>query len=264
MTVASPTVAEKRMDGECPADLVDRILVGEKLGKEVPVPDWVMGALADYRVQVLDPKYPCYFGTVAERQGDIFYSYVDGGDLSHLPATLRTFSALAAEADRDRRTTLAVFVEPRDYPHHQAAAEHFWEILQYIVNHDTEKWPEGQPLDPEDPMWAFSCGGESFFAFAASPTYSKRKSRNIGSGLALFFQPKHVFQGIEGHTKAGALARKKIRARLKSWDGIEPHPELKDYGDSECREWKQAFLPDDERPVSGECPLKMHAVAKRS
>lgn len=101
--------------------------------------------------------------------------------------------------------------------------------------------------------------------FASTPAYRRRGSRNMGNSLVLLFQPRRVFDGIEGGTPAGTRAREIIRARMEAWDGMEAHPDMGSYGDPSSHEWKQYFLPDDNAPVTGRCPFHAatdHAAAE--
>src|SRR3954462_14935728 len=40
------------------------------------VPEWVRAAHRQYREVILDPRFPCYFGTKAEAQGHMRFAYV--------------------------------------------------------------------------------------------------------------------------------------------------------------------------------------------
>jgi uncharacterized protein len=72
-----------------------RIVFGGQTGVDKP-PAWFVSSYSLFRSQVLDSNYPCFFGTQAERSGEMFYSFVPGCDIAHLPATMSTFLAEAA------------------------------------------------------------------------------------------------------------------------------------------------------------------------
>ena len=95
------------------------------------------------------------------------------------------------------------------------------------------------------------------FVFAAAPSYAHRTSRNVGPGLVLLFQPRNVFDGIEGGTPRGMAARQIIRSRLNRWDTVPVHPDLGDYGDPSNSEWRQYFIPDGHRRLAEKCPLQI-------
>jgi len=242
-------------------DWRERIIFGEKMGVEAP-PAWLREAYETFREIVLHPGYPCHFGTIAERQGDLYYAFVEGGrDLSHLPATLERF-ARASRARPGRRNNLAVFFAPEPAPlSHEEHQAFFWETLQYLHDHDPQEERNGEHLDPDDPLWAFPFAGDRFFVVGAAPSYAARRSRNLGTGMVMLFQPRDVFDDAVSGKPLGHAARQFVRDRLLRWDGIAPHPELGVYGDPATREWKQYFLPDDARPVEGVCPFHAHGKA---
>ena len=79
--------------------------------------------------------------------------------------------------------------------------------------------------------------------------------------MLITFQPRWVFEGLEGHTRRGRSARELIRRRLATYDDVPAHPSLGDYGAPDTREWRQYFLPDAEESPSGRCPF--HAAPGR-
>ena len=98
------------------------------------------------------------------------------------------------------------------------------------------------------------------FVFAAAPSYARRASRNVGPGLVLLFQPRNVFEGIEGGTPRGMAARQIIRTRLGQWDTMPLHPDMGDYGDPSNHEWRQYFIPDDQGRLHEKCPLQIRGA----
>ena len=233
---------------------LERLLRG---GRQEPpcLPEWLLDDYITFRKNVLDQAYPCYFGTIAERKGDLYYAFVEGLDLKDLPAILRQFIAVSAETPK-ARNNLAVFFGPeREKLDHQGYYRKFWEVLSYLHACDSEPWPAETPTDSDDPYWEFTFGGSGFFVFAAAPSYRLRRSRHLGDGMVLLFQPRDAFSGIEGNTEEGRFARDKVRERLRQWDQVAPHPELGWLGDPDNREWKQYFLADDQSPAPGRCPM---------
>src|SRR5256885_12200743 len=105
-----------------------RTIVGTSIGDDRP-PAWLTDAYATFRTNVLDEMYPCYFGSQAERNGALYYSYVSGTQIDHLPTTLQTFLGVCANISRDKNN-LVVFFEPDASPathsEHRAA---FWNTL---------------------------------------------------------------------------------------------------------------------------------------
>ncbi|QIN84428.1 cupin domain-containing protein [Rubrobacter tropicus] len=239
------------------------LLTGQDVsGADGMVPRWLVREYGRFRDRLLDPEYPCYFGTSAEKRGELRYGYVEGDDVGHVPALLREFLALS-KANPQVRHALALFFEPeRARRPLSFYEERFWYVLRFLHGLDESPWPEDRPYDPVDPKWEFCFAGEPMFVFASAPAYRLRDSRNMGDSLVLLFQPRRVFDGIEGGTPAGTRAREIIRARMEAWEGMEAHPDMGSYGDPSSHEWKQYFLPDDNTPVTGRCPF--HAATDRA
>src|SRR5580698_11519608 len=91
---------------------LERVIYDDRLGIPDP-PEWLIEAYDSFRRNVTSPAYPCFFGTLAERRGEMFYSYVDGADVEHLPRTMRQFVELSKQRQNEKNN-LAVFFEPAD------------------------------------------------------------------------------------------------------------------------------------------------------
>lgn len=218
-------------------------------------PGWLGDSHRLFMEQLLDPRYPCYFGTAAERAGDIRYTYVEGRDWGHMPASLSAFLTVANAAP-ERYHILATFFRPEPRKgSHGDYEETFWALLQYLHDHDSSAWPG--PTDPAHHLWTFAFAGVQMFTFFAAPSYEKRRSRHLGPGLIVMFQPRNVFGGIEGDTAAGRQARKAVRKKLAAWDAVPPHPQLGAFGDPSSLEWMQFVIRDDNGPIEGECPFRV-------
>ncbi|MBL1217753.1 MAG: YqcI/YcgG family protein [Planctomycetes bacterium] len=238
------------------------LMLGPKFGESIDIPDWLPASFSAYRQSVLDADYPCYLGTMAEARGEMIYSYVDGPQhVHHVAETLTAFTDVS-EAHVENRHALALFFRPEpDEQTHEYYERAFWTHLSYLREHDPAPWPADIPEDPEHHLWEFCFNGVPMFIFSASPSYKKRRSRNLGPSLILLFQPRSVFEGIEGDTRSGRATRSRIRSALERWNLMKPHPSLNAYGDPTNREWRQYFLPDTNDDVKGTCPL--HALLRR-
>jgi amino acid adenylation domain-containing protein len=232
---------------------VFRVGIDESTGRW---PTWLSEAVSDFEVVVRDRSYPCHFGRHALELGELFASWLTSGeDMVLLARDLAAFLDTSQAFPR-RRMALAVFVEPESEQHsHKWYGEYFWSVLAGLRAVDDEPWPADIPVSPQDPRWEFSFHGVPMFVFAASPTHHLRRSRQLGAGLVLLFQPRNVFHGVEGGTPGGIIARKQIRSKLLKWDSAPLHPLIGDYADPASSEWKQYFLSEDGRPLYGSCPL---------
>jgi uncharacterized protein len=168
-----------------------RVLLGSQIGQKT-LPAWLIKSYEDFRRNVTHPAFPCYFGTQAENRGEMFYSYVEGMDLSHLPSTMRNFTELSALLE-NQKNNFALFFEPqRQTGSHGNFQALCWRVLQYLHDRDTHPDVLQQP-SVEEANWEFCFDGLQMFVVGCSPTYIHRRSRNIGSGIVLLFQPRSVF-----------------------------------------------------------------------
>jgi uncharacterized protein len=235
-------------------DWKSRIIAGRATGAAVVPPAWLDASYATLREQVMDPGYPCFFGTMAERRGEMFYAFVNGKDTRELPATMQTFAELAS-LPAYRKNNIAVFFEPDAEPlSHETYHQLFWGILQQLHDVDPDPLADQQP-DPSHEDWEFSYAGVQMFVVCACPSFRVRHSRNLGPGMVLLFQPRAVFVDTITNKVIGREARSQVRKRLDTWDDIGAHPDLGFYGDPGNLEWKQYFLDDANHPADDRCPF---------
>ncbi|ALM82671.1 YqcI/YcgG family protein [Bordetella sp. N] len=244
-----------------PKDWRSRVLFEGQSGP-ADVPEWLEPCYVSMREKVMDAGYPCFFGTMAEKRGEMFYSYVRGKDLGSLPATMETFARLSVLPEY-QKNNIAIFFEPDATPlAHDTYREHFWKVLQHLHDHDIHPDVARQPA-PEDADWEFSFAGLQMFVVCACPSFTVRHSRNLGPGMVLLFQPRSVFVDKVTNRVIGQQARDEVRRRLQTWDELGAHPDLGFFGDPGNREWKQYFLPDSNDPASERCPFLSRAKRER-
>jgi len=237
-----------------PQDWRSRILAGRVTGAAATPPAWLDASYATFHEIVMNPQYPCFFGTMAERRGEMFYTFVNGQDLRALPETMRTFAELAA-LDAYRKHNIAVFFEPDPEPlTHALYHQWFWSILQHLHDVDPDQEAHLQP-EPSDGDWEFSYAGLQMFVVCACPSFRARHSRNLGRGMVLLFQPRAVFVDTITNKVIGREARHQVRKRLETWDDVSAHPDLGFYGDPGNLEWKQYFLDDANVRADDRCPF---------
>src|ERR1043166_62754 len=235
-----------------------RIIMGSSVGDPCP-PEWLAEGYAAFRANVLDSRYPCYFGSQAERNGALYYSYIEGAKIDHLPATLRTFLDVCTDIEKDKNNLVVWFqpeVAPGTPPRHRTI---FWSTLQYLFDQDPDRAAALHELKPSDPFWEFPFAGRLFFVVGISPAYRSHRSRNLGPSLMMVFQPREVFQDGKSGNDLSAEVRETIRNRARLFDGVPSHPDLNAYGTPGNREWSQYFISDDNSRETGRCPLVDHA-----
>jgi amino acid adenylation domain-containing protein len=219
-------------------------------------PEWLAESVAEFQKDVGDPEYPCHFGRAALELGELFGTWsCEDQPITALGAHLGAFLD-ATRTVPNRRMVLAAFFEPEpEQRDHEWYGERFWSVLAELRAGDDAPWPSDVPTQADHPRWEFSYHGVPMFVFAATPTHHDRRSRSLGPGLIMLFQPRNVFAGIEGGTPSGIAARRRIRDRQLAWDAAPPHPFMGSYGDPSNSEWKQYFIADDEGVLYDRCPL---------
>src|SRR5699024_10546724 len=221
------------------------------------LPKWFLNEYELFSNIVTRQDFPCSFGYAGQQRGELRYSYISHDDWRHLPQTLEAFSDLFTDQQRLIRHGFFLFVEPEIEAYSLAYyRSYFWDVLQYLHDHDRYEWPKEYPKDPNHHLWSFSFAGDTYFVFGNTPAYWQRKTRDLGNSLILGFQPRQIFKGLEGESRSGQLAREKIRKRVEKWDQLPKHPNISHYGDVSHREWKQYFIGDDTEEIIGECPFR--------
>lgn len=219
---------------------------------------WRQEAYATYESRLRSAGYPCFFGQTAEIRGEMLYTFVARRRLDAFAESLRTFVKLIG-TDAYARSSMIGFFEPdSSIATHDAFIERFWGVLQYLHERDTEPAVE---RTPEDPLWEFSFEGTEMFVVAASPTYRLRRSRNLGPGMVLIFQPRKLFLDMDTGLPIPAEVRHRLHKRMLAYDGMALHPDIGFYGDEANFEWKQYALPDDNAAVTGRCPFHARALS---
>lgn len=225
----------------------------------------VLGAfVADLRSR--RSPFPCTFAAAALERGGLRFAWVeDARDEESLLGLREALSAyMGTYRTLGKLTSFVAFFRPPPLDRPIAAYERdFWRVLRFLHQHDPSDWPEDVPTEPEDPRWEFSFCGEPVFIVCNTPAHRRRRSRR-SRGMLITFQPRWVFEGLEGHTPRGRTAREVIRRRLESYDDVPAHASLGNYGEPENREWRQYFLPDVDESPPGRCPFHAAGRGERS
>ncbi len=94
----------------------------------------------------------------------------------------------------------------------------------------------------EDPLWEFSFEGCEMFVVGTSLTYRQRRSRNLGPGIVLIFQPRVLFIDRATQEHIAPSVRKRIHNWMLAYDGMVIHPDIGFYRQPSNHEWKQYAL----------------------
>ncbi|WP_406135809.1 YqcI/YcgG family protein [Streptomyces sp. NBC_01089] len=223
-------------------------------------PQWGPSVARDLITTLLSAgnPFPCTFAVAAAKKRALRFGFVesahDDGTWGPLVDILSSYLECYQELGKD--TSLVVFFRPDE--HALSLDEYFqrfWSVLQFLHEKDPEPWPGAVPTDPQELMWEFSFGGTEIFVVCNTPGHVTRHSRN-SQGFMITFQPRWVFEGLEADSPRGAKARKVIRNRIRRFDGMEPAPELGNYGEEGNLEWRQYFLPDTPEGTVPACPFR--------
>src|SRR5690625_1451368 len=126
------------------------LLTKQSFADPESLPDWLLEEYAVFADIVTDQTFPCYFGVSAQKRGELRYSYITHNEWGHLPETLREFQQLFTNKERSSRHAFFLFVEPEQEEKSLSYyRNYFWNILQYLHDHDNEPWPEAYPKDPD-------------------------------------------------------------------------------------------------------------------
>nr|WP_204699540.1 YqcI/YcgG family protein [Geomicrobium sediminis] len=203
-----------------------------------------------------DP-FPCVLGVQGLKMGELEFTFVPksdqnyeklAGELSNYARTSRTYG---------RNTSFVAFFEPDvGMDSLEQYEKRFWNVLNQLHDFDNQPWPNDIPKHPDDALWEFSFMGEPMFVVCNTPAHQKRKSRHANTFM-ITFQPRWVFEDINGSTKRGRHIQDIVRSHLYSYDDVLPHPSLKWYGEKGSHEWKQYFLYDHNEPLEMKCPFHM-------
>jgi uncharacterized protein len=234
----------------------------ERPGAAGDLSPWALQAYGELVAKVGDEAFPCTFGTVALRKGELLLAFVETADNE---ATCRCIHSILVEyTDRVRSLEpidasllpLAIFVTPPAGV--CTIADYFaqgWWLLQWLHERDPKPWPSRVPRDPDDPAWSFCFAGMPLFVNFKTPAHRQRRSRRMASAWLLLVQTRDGFDVVAGNTAQGRRVRELIRRKLAAYDPIPPYPELAHYGSATNREWKQYFVPDDNAPITTRCPF---------
>ncbi len=233
------------------SDWKERILTSGSLESVSPV-RWEEEAYRRYREKLQNPAYPCFFGQAGEARGEMLYTFVPSGPPKALLENMQVFVGLIGTQEHERSSLVAFFKPESALITHEDFVTRFWGVLQFL--HDHDPLPQAGKT-PDDPLWEFAFSGCEMFVVGSSPTYQKRKSRDLGPGMVLIFQPRHLFIDPSTQQPIAADVRHRIHRRMLAYDGMPVHPDIGFYGQPENREWKQYALPDDNEMEQGACPF---------
>jgi FPC/CPF motif-containing protein YcgG len=225
---------------------------------------WACEAYGTFKAKVLDPRFPCTFGIVAQQRGTLLYAFADSlrtdAGRFHIQALITEYLAHLQGLTKEESsfTLLILFVDPQSLPpeleaHHQAV----WDLLQFLHEEDSSPWAPGVATDPDHPLWSFCLAGAPLFVNISSPAHRQRQSRNLGSALTLILQLREGFDLVAPDTPAGRRVRGIIRDRIEVFDQVPTYAELGYYKDPRNREWKQYGIPDGPEPQMTRCPFQM-------
>lgn len=229
-------------------------------------PAWHREVAADLAARLTPPSdFPCTFSQNAFRRGLVDLIFVESLDiaaLAQLRADMLDYIAAARAWDGQVNTARPLVIAFSKQAALADSVEGYhaigWQVLQDWIDNDPEPWPGDVATDPEAPYWSMCFGGIQLFVNFSSPAHAQRRSRNLGAHFLFIVNPRERFDVVAGDSPEGKRVRQVIRDRAEAYDGIPHAPELGMYQKGEL-EWVQYGVSDDNRPRTGNCPLKMRA-----
>ena len=243
------------MSAHSPVSIRERVLYGNRRGGKVEIPDWFVTSFMNIYAQITNEEYPCTFATLAEKRGELLFTYIERErGYAHLPETLAQFLQIFS-VHPDRLFALVILFQPEEGERELASYHQtFWDMLQFLHEHDPSSWHPQIPRNPDARDWLFVYNGIPAFPFVLAPAYQKRKSRNLGSGMAVVYTPVTEIE----RTSDGASTRnilRSIRQRVQRWDNCTAYQEEVN-SENERYGWRFMSLPDRNVPVAGTCPFR--------
>ena len=232
---------------------------------------WAERCFRELIAKVDADDFPCTFGTVALRRGDVLFSFIESADFAHqaelVASGLQDFTARVQALGVVQASMLpyAVFLLP---PEGAGSLEDFfqigWQLLARVHRLDGDLWPTRIPSDPDDPGWSFCFGGVPLFVNFKTPLHRARRSRRMDNAFLLLFQARDGFDVVAGDSPQGRRARAIIRSKLAEYDEVPIWPALGYHGRPENRDWKEYFVPDSNDEIATRCPFLNPVWTERS
>ena len=223
---------------------------------------WCAKAYLELCKKVSDEAFPCTFGTIALKKRQMVLAFIESTeDATVLDGLVRALTEYAAFIETEPLVSasmhpLAILMPPparwqsiEDYYHNS------WRLLTAVRRRDPRPWPARIPAEPDSPGWCFCFGGVPFFINFKTPYHEHRRSRRMRLSYLWLVQARDGFDMIAGDTDRGRKARRLIREKLASYDGLPIYPELGHYGRPDNREWKQYFVPETNELITTACPF---------
>ncbi|MDN4527684.1 YqcI/YcgG family protein [Fictibacillus fluitans] len=222
---------------------------------------WQQGAIEEFerRMRSATRPFPCIPATIGDSLRQFRFGFAgnpgDASSMDDLAVLLKEYT----ECSRDcgDYTSLVVFYEtPQEMAEHMKVEEYeqlFWSQLAGLAERDPGEWPAHVPNDPHQALWEFCFHGEPYFMYCGTPAHVNRNSRYFPCFI-LAITPRWVLERFNASPSRASKIKQRIRERLKKYDAVDIHQDLKMYGSKYNYEWKQYFLRDDDTTVS-KCPF---------
>ena len=130
-----------------------RVLERGRLGI-APDEKWKRVAYEQYKAKLRAPDYPCFFGQAGEERGEMLYTFISDGRLEELVTNMRQFVSLIGTPGYERSSLVGFFEPDAGVADHPCFVARFWQILQFLHDHDCD------PADDRDDPMATAPAGE--------------------------------------------------------------------------------------------------------
>jgi FPC/CPF motif-containing protein YcgG len=231
---------------------------------EVHLSEWVVKAKEQLVTTITQkcPLFPCFFAPSALTNRTLYYSFIEQKELAQPYRALKDLQELVSlEMNPKSYAALVLFVDTGSHDMSLKGYEQcFWNLLQFIHDHDPEKWPEEIPKNPDDLGWKFCFAGVPLFINAHSSAYKERRTRWAPCDLMLIIQQFANIDHLALHCKDPKSISERIRSYVQIYDGKPISCSFgHHFADPQVHNWKQFWLSEDDAEIDPRaiCPLRI-------
>ncbi|MFZ4841532.1 YqcI/YcgG family protein [Mycetocola saprophilus] len=206
------------------------------------IPAQLTETLAEFKLAVLAPGFPCFFAPTAFTDDTLLFGSIDASQPDFVCAP-PVFDAAAEAINANPDQVIVLWVTHLSSSSLEEDATAARALLLALLRADPDGIPPGRPIAVADPHWDFWYRNIDFFINFSSAHHVLRNSRNLGSALTIVAQSRSSFDRLP---EGGLRARSMIRERIHQFDDVAPSPSLGSHGLSP--ELPQFFLGDDNEP----------------
>lgn len=235
-------------------------------------PEWLKSSFNQFKDKIQDPKFPCFYAPTTMKEGNILFAYAENTNRPEqiikvglaIQDYLNYIETLAAETKH--KTVLAILIKPEKTQNNKHDDKYYieqsFELMRELRKNDLSEWPKDIPQNIDDPYWSYCLYKTPLFVNISTPGNIKRKSRNLGDGVAIVMQPRESFDEFFALTLKNKSAPKAIEIKIKQsirdrvtvYDSMESYPFFITYGEGKIGYEKLQYgIPESN---AEQCPFR--------